>query len=466
ASAISADEVNFSKIETIKTWVSSKYYTPKKHNRYEYDRVKYQMDVIQNQVFAMVPQNPNSLSNVNPIVNDHSVTRNFGKTFQTISDIELPFLQFVHKISLDPKKTPIVVEIAAADGLVSWKVPLAFEWQNQGHLYANEFSSIMLTRFEANIDALLKFDPGIDKGKIITKIGGSCFDILEKEPELKENVDALYVQKLEHFFNPIQHQKFIALIDELLALGGRAFLCADSFRFRFDDKKLLYGLYLALKANRDLYPGLSGHIFRFTQYREEPNIVRNTSVSNVMRPDDNDELETRFLSVIENPDDGSRTVEQLVMHNCFSPEIYQNLIIAYNSMKNNQPGDNQTELKVVDSFYMDVRGNRIESENELDGRIIHAAVIIEKIEKTSSKTKANKRKADKRKAKAREDKEKALEATSVHTENGLFTSSNEAADVATKKQDKNASGKKQKILDRLYKVLHYGGLLTSANYIH
>lgn len=53
-------------------------------------------------------------------------------------------------------------------------------------------------------------------------IPGDCFSILDKHPELKGNVDALYVQNLEHFFNPHMHQQFISLWKNfLLRAAGR-----------------------------------------------------------------------------------------------------------------------------------------------------------------------------------------------------------------------------------------------------
>lgn len=179
------EEAYFSKIETLRTWVSSKHQSDDK------------MKQIQRNVAMQVPENPFSYNFLIPIRNNKEDTRYFGKTFYTLKSVELPFLQFVHEISKN--KNPVVLEIAASHGLVTWKIPYTFE--KGGTVYANELSSIILNNeFDALMSVRLNDD---NLSQMVHKIPGDCFNIPSEHPKLIGQVDAIFVQNLEHFFNPV-----------------------------------------------------------------------------------------------------------------------------------------------------------------------------------------------------------------------------------------------------------------------
>ncbi len=114
------------------------------------------------------------------------------------------------------------MEIAAAIGLVTWKIPLAFE--QTGKVYANELSS----KVEKTFDQVLNRRLEQELQGVVHKIPGDCFNIPQNHPGLLGKVDAIFVQNLEHFFNPIQHQEFLNLLEKLLTDSGRAFLTAHT----------------------------------------------------------------------------------------------------------------------------------------------------------------------------------------------------------------------------------------------
>ena len=145
-SAMDTDQFNpekapFSQMATLRTWVS---------RQYQSDDIK--MKEIQRNVGMETPENPFSLNFVKSVYNNRGDERYFGKNFYALESMQLPFLQFVHDISQN--KEPIVLEIAAAWGLVTWKIPYAFE--KGGIVYTNELSSFMLENYFSVIQSSIK----------------------------------------------------------------------------------------------------------------------------------------------------------------------------------------------------------------------------------------------------------------------------------------------------------------------
>ena len=130
SSSNSTDDFNpehseFSRLTTLKTWVASRHLAAPSETK-----------SLQRNIAMTVPENRFSINFVRQVANNLEDKRFFGKTFFTIKDGELPFLQFVHEIS--KVKAPVVLEIAAARGYVTWKIPYCFE--TTGTVYANDLS--------------------------------------------------------------------------------------------------------------------------------------------------------------------------------------------------------------------------------------------------------------------------------------------------------------------------------------
>jgi hypothetical protein len=348
-----AESADFSKISTIKTWVADKHHGKKNF-----------MEKLQSDIAMTVPQNPFAIHFVSAVRNNEGDQRYFGKSFHTLEAAELPFLQFVKKQSaLGPINT---LEIAASIGLVSWKVPYAFA--NNGHHYANDLSTVMLDQeFQMVMNKRLQ-DKALKES--ISKLPGDCFNLLTQRPDLKGKFNAIYVQNLEHFFNPIQHQQFISLINELLAENGQAFLTAHSVPLK-DKNDSITRYYFERIVARDPYPGFMEYTVEFTKLKGKE-LITEHKLSNPSRPADDTTVKAEDMGAPANvtlidPTTGDCMLaeegRQRVVSNAYSPVIYKTAVAHF------------PLLEVIDSFYMDKSGKKKE---KLDPTVSHAVAIIRK----------------------------------------------------------------------------------------
>lgn len=351
---IDPEKVEFTKMATLKTWIASKY-----HSNINF------MRETQRNISLVIPQNPFSVyfSACTSIIRDGNKEKFYGKMLPTISSIELPFLQFVHSL-----KNPITLEIGAGIGLVSWKVPLAFE--NNGTHYVNELNPKLIDSFKTQV--VTNYLGKTDLATSIRILPGSCFDILKTHSELKNSCNAIFVANVEHFFNPAEHQKFLTLLEELLAPGGQAFLTSHSFMFDTNANHPLRRLYFSRKKVNDTYPGFAKYNIEFLKIQGTgETIANNLKYTNVTRPSDNTEVDTIPLSKpifhsIMNTQSGIKHIfkhHEITICNAFSPRVYRNAIALHPS------------LEVVDTFFVNRVGEREKSWND---NISHAAVIVRK----------------------------------------------------------------------------------------
>ncbi len=339
-------------METLKTWVAPQH-TP--HLR-----------TIQKNVAMTAMENPYALHLAGiPIPKTPGNTRYFGKTFPTMP-FEPKFLRYIRNIS-DAKK-PVTLELAAAIGLVSWKVPLCFGEKGGTH-YVNDLNfSAMERMYDMIIDQRLRETPGLKE--MLVMLPGNCFDIPQTNPHLLGKVDAIYVQNLDHFLNPADHQRYMRLLTDLLAPGGRAFLFAHSFLFKKDDP--LYKLYFEQKRAGDLYPGFVKYDAEFSVSTKHGFEIGESVYSNVTRPEDNALFEKfdiqppRDAGQAYHPQTGLLEVTKLhqrAMQNSLSPSIYGRLVEAI------------PEITLIDTFFMTKNGQRVE---KWDNGVNYVAVIFEK----------------------------------------------------------------------------------------
>ncbi len=356
--SFSAEESHFSQMATIKTWVAPHYHSEQTLKR------------IQADVALTVRENPGSVCFNEAIQNDPGEKKCFGRSFPTISAIELPFLQWVREISkTDPY--PVTMEVAASMGLVSWKVPFAFP-EDGGYHYANELSRAML-RNHFSDTILTRFSHHPELREKIAQIPGSCFDIPKSYDELLGGINGFYAQNFGHCLNPQTHFQFMELVESLLAPGGRAFLCDNSFEFGTDPNHPLHVLYLQREQMGDLYPGFAeynktcSYIWKGSQVFEGP-----IEFSNASRPVDDAEflppnqldLPTEHMLYGEEFLKVKKISKHLLM-NAFSPSIYGGLVAKFPS------------LRVVDTFFIEKANTRVDQWGK---DVTHAAVIIEKID--------------------------------------------------------------------------------------
>ncbi len=354
--AFNPESAMFSQMQTIKTWVAPKHHDNKEH-----------MDGIQRNVAMHVPQNQFSLNFCQPIQNNDGEKRYFGKSFQTIQASELPYLQYVHQVS-QAHDNPIILELAASYGGVSWKVPLAFK--DKGSLYVNELSQKMLNQ----LDSIVNHRLPIELREMVHKIPGDCFGITELHPELVGKVNAIYVQNLEHFFNPVQHQQFLGLISSLLAPGGRAFLTAHTLKsLHYKKGDPVLQLYTE-KKQTEMYPGFMTVTVKTTIALENHANLGTPEILSALRPDDvnatcdltNLEKSEPYYVNYKNYSGWVKDTTLRATDQFYTPTIYKAAVASH-------------PLKIVDSFFVDSEGNRHDKFTDSNSMSFATAIV----EKTS-----------------------------------------------------------------------------------
>lgn len=357
------ESATFSQMKTLMTWVAK-----------EHSQDPTFMKTLQRNVAMEVPENSYSYHLCcKPIQNNAGDTRYYGKSFPTIKHPALSFLKYVHNISATANVN--VLEIAASLGLNSWKVPYAF--QKPGRVYVNELSTEMLKIFEQLCEHRFVGKEALKA--CITPLPGSCFDILRKNPELKGRFNAIYVQNLEHFLNPQEHQLFLELIADLLAEDGRAFLVAHTFppdQAASDNPVQI--LYKKNRASGILYPGFHQATLKARMLIQSHIPLPGIQVSDVIRPTDTAICGFNVISqsepVLASTSFGLQQVgftTQIVTTNTFTPEVYRDAIRRHRSVHV------KTSLEILDSFFLDSTGNNYSSFVAAK-EIIYTGVVIRK----------------------------------------------------------------------------------------
>jgi len=349
------EKANMSKMATLTTWVANKHQVNQEL-----------MKAIQTRVASSAPQNPFSVHMSFPIKNDQGDSRYFGKTFPAIEAIEIPYLQLIKQLS---QKNPILsLEVGAGMGDVSWKAALAHEQDGVHH--SNELSRVMVDELLTPFVNGRLTQAGLAES-CVTKLSGNCLDLLEQNQEAYK---IILSKNVEHFFNPVTHQRFIAAIEGGLQEGGQAFLCAHSFHFDDDPSGQVKEFYKTQRAKSNLYPGFMQYDVEFTEWKQ---LTLKSELSSPTRPaDDAEFVKCDLTSPIKSQalvgQFGIQTVtttKQRVTENAFSPFIYKTAIGPH------------PFLKVVDSFFIKHDGTRSESSTWVSG-ITHAGAIVEKLNKT------------------------------------------------------------------------------------
>jgi ubiquinone/menaquinone biosynthesis C-methylase UbiE len=348
----------FSDYKVLQTWVASKF-----------QKDPLLMEKIQNEMGeALLKANIcNSNDVMSNIENNPGDDRCFGNTVFTIEPLQLAFLKLVNTQSKNFK--PVILEIAAGQGRVALSSLYAME--GEGEVYINDLSEPMLKKSK---DLIQKRHLPDSLSKNIHFLPGNCLTLLDTYPNLKGKVTALYVQFLEHFFTPKEHQQFLKTISELLTPGGHAFLCANTFEspeiLKWYNPHFLtqsnYQEYQKTKNLLDIYTGFLHYKITYTRSMQSP-CIKEVSYNDVSRASLND---TCFIKKIKekvaNPSQKSLTkiVKREMISNKFTSQIYRDALKLHPS------------LELIDTYYIDNQVNQHESFE--DGVIMVAAIIQKK----------------------------------------------------------------------------------------
>jgi len=265
-----------SKKTTIKTWLAPQHL--------------HRIDEIQKWVAMTVRENPFSLQ-LSSLENESN--GQLRRVFQT-SRVEVKFLQWVNQLS-QANQHPVTMELAGGLGLASWKVPYCFKTEgthyvNDIHFSNDAFAALKRTRFPSM--------PNLEQ--MLHPLPGDCLKIPQTHPHLMGSIHAILVENLEPFLNPLDHQRFLDVVEGLLAPGGRAFIGSESFSFKKGDP--LYALYLESKKAGDLYPGFAQYDVTTKSLTKDTGYVGDPVFSNPVRPVDHAPFETLDIEAPKDAD--------------------------------------------------------------------------------------------------------------------------------------------------------------------
>lgn len=264
---------------------------------------------------------------------NNSSKREQGWIYPTITPIELPFLQHVNQRSREKGGGLVTMELGAGLCYVSSKLALAFMDPADKH-YANDLDATLLNSDEATGYIKRRFGENH-----VERIVGDCLTMFNTEQytHLKGTVDVLYAQTLENYFNPKEHQQFVQLVSDLLAPGGRAYLCARAYTFmktlKGDDVFFEHYLTRIESDEVDLYPG-------FIIVKSE-----NHKLS-ILKPfSDNKRIETKHITL----NSGKRNQHKKIVHVATEHLFFKNVYLdTYGA---------HPDLKVIDAFYCGYRSD-------------------------------------------------------------------------------------------------------------
>jgi SAM-dependent methyltransferase len=121
--------------------------------------------------------------------------------------------------AMQQAKNEIVLEIAGASGENS--ILLAFSGAER--VYINDIEPLEGQTFQK-----LKEELPLDVSKKLEFIEGSCFDLLEKKPEISNKVGLILCRNLIRFFNQQQQSDFFQLLKKMLKPGGLAIFTTNA----------------------------------------------------------------------------------------------------------------------------------------------------------------------------------------------------------------------------------------------
>ncbi|MBI2706987.1 MAG: hypothetical protein HYX35_01525 [Proteobacteria bacterium] len=309
--------------------------------------------------------------NIRPIQNNTDDHRHFGRSFHSFTGIELPcLLDCYSPLGTPPKK---YIELACADGKMVWKATAAGALTTANDLSSKELGLLdMIVQYRVPTQVTS-----------ITKIPGSCFDILTQNPTLRGTSDVLFSKNLVHFLNDQEAIKFAHLVRDLLKENGTAYITANTFLKQDVAPKALF---VKNQNENNPFPGFQVHTRLDT-------LVNGGSVFSTA-------LKTRNANPGEKMDrvmtpKKSLTEKEITTFLQEHPQILPNVIMAqqrdrrvmFERVLYNQPGmlfdikslgslfQREAGLTILDGFYLDEDGKRLET---YDDTAVFVSVILKK----------------------------------------------------------------------------------------
>lgn len=368
AAEFNPEQYHFSQKATITEWVHPSINSPAT------------IDYLQSIIATEMPY-PNSAEQYNTsysIQNNPEDTRYFGKTFCIISTPQLHFLKSIHEKVVQKADHPLkVIEFGAAGGAFGVKIGAALGKYDT--LYINDLSSPeikkALNRFE-NIKSNIPLQPTIH-----FDVGDGTY-FLERNPELINSIDFIYVQNVEHFMNPEQHQLFAKQMLKLLAPNGKIFCVAHTIPASCGVKgNLFFDCYVAQKKKSVIYPmflQVTKEYWQIVTYKNIAAFLPETKITKAIAAAPNGQCfskgyNTRITKKItHNKNELDCTLikcESLMNH--FTPTIYKT---AYEKAAN----DSNIKIQKTEGSFLDSTGTSYtDFDNTKD--LVFTMAVIQKI---------------------------------------------------------------------------------------
>lgn len=358
------EEYNFSKAETIKSWLP------------DYLQNEQHILFLQNWITEAMPQNTAMLTNraTSIIKNNDNDTRYFGKNFPIMAIPQLAFLQTVRQYCMTHKKPAVVMEIGAGNGFFAYKIALALG--NYGTCIINDLSEYEIKNIQALFGKMKQQIP-LNNDNVIFDIGDAV-SILDRCPNLEGTVNLCYVQNVEHFMNPIQHQSFLKTVLKFLAPGGKVFCTANTIYVGCGKKGNKYfDLYIDLKKKGVTYPMFLKTYQNIKQVIGTNAFIPGDNIKGVEVAADNEECYSRGR------DTGNREnnldyglcgiVEQENLRNLFTPTIWLN---AFKKAAESLP---ECCIEKEDGYFTNLRNEEKFCEFDNNQILTCASVVMKKI---------------------------------------------------------------------------------------
>ncbi|QQR53669.1 hypothetical protein IPH25_02265 [bacterium] len=267
-----------------------------------------------------------------PIVNNPYDKRNYGLIFPSLPAIQYAYLMHVKAVA-EKNENPIFVHFGEADGQVAFKAQLACG--HNGTIIINDLSAIEIENAKKLINERLNLlNKSINNIQFDT---GSLFEFIKRRPDLIGKVASCYIQNVEHFMNPEEHQQFVTLVSHLLMPDGYIFATAHTIESELaHNGNPYYEQYQQYKNKNEKYPLFFTIKQKIAQDKKKGLLDLNQShILEVSRPvnkalcnleafrlkDENKTSSENFYRMIE--------VKTL---NCFTPTIYNHAFQGFEAI--------------------------------------------------------------------------------------------------------------------------------------
>lgn len=127
-------------------------------------------------------------------------------------------------------KKDVVLEVGGAHGIQA----LPFAFTHTKKVIVNDIDDELLDTYEK----FKKLLP-VHVSNKLESIRGSCFELLNVRPDLKNAVDLIFCRNLIHYFSDQELATFFTLLSKMLKVGGSAILTACS-KYSFKSKEHIF----------------------------------------------------------------------------------------------------------------------------------------------------------------------------------------------------------------------------------